>query len=261
MNGRSANTILRHRVASVVKMEQPVSILMPVCNEAAVIEQVVGEWVRDVFAHLPEGSEMLMDEAGSTDGTKQILEGLRPRFPFLKVHHQDRKDGFAAAARRLYLRAKCPWVFFTDSDGQYVASDFWKLAKHATRYDIIHGAKIGRKDPLPRRIFSALFNKFANFLFELHFLDINSAFRLQKKEVIDQVLQNVNCMPTLLNAEFLLRAALDNYEIKQVHILHRQREAGKSRGLPPHRYLREGAQAVKGLLLIKSSYRQDEKFD
>lgn len=246
---------IKYRKAPVIELSEPVSILMPVCNEAEVIEEVVEEWVRDVLSHLPHGSEFLMDEAASTDGTRDILTRLSGKYPFLHVEYHDNKDGFAAAARRLYTRARCPWVFFTDSDGQYVAADFWKLAKYVSRYDIIHGAKIGRKDPLARRIFSILFNKFANFLFEIHFLDINSAFRLMKAVAIRQVLDNVYCMPTLLNAEFLLRAALDNYEIKQVHVLHRPREFGRSRGLPPYRYILEGIHAVKGLLKIKASYR------
>lgn len=239
-----------------ITLPHPVSIVMPVCNEADVIEDVIEEWVRDVFQSLPEGSEFLIDEAASTDGTREILERLCRKYPFLHVTYHQTKDGFAAAARRLYARASCPYVFFTDSDGQYVAEDFWKLAKHIDRYDLVHGAKLGRKDPLVRRLCSMIFNKLSNFLFELRYLDINSAFRLGKTSVVQALLKEQPIMPTLINAEFLLRCELMNYEIRQVYIRHRERQYGRSRGLPLHRYPWEAFRAGVALFQLKESYRK-----
>jgi glycosyltransferase involved in cell wall biosynthesis len=237
-------------------LAQPVSVLMPVCNEADIIEDVIEEWVRDVFRYLPPGSEFLFDEAASTDGTREILARMCAKYPFIRVMYHDRKDGFAAAARRLYHEAKCPLIFFTDSDGQYLAADFWKLTKHIDHYDVIHGAKLGRKDPLLRRLSSMCFNKLASFLFEVHYLDINSAFRLMKREVVADVIDKTTIMPTLLNAEMLLRCELQNYDIKQVYILHRIRKHGLSRGLPMHRYPLEALRAGWGLFRLKESYRK-----
>ncbi len=236
-------------------LKEPVSILMPVCNEADVLRNVVNEWIEDVMRYLPSGSEMVFDEAGSTDGTKEILSDLAIQHPFIRVFCHDKKDGFASAARRLYAEARCPWVFFTDSDGQYVASDFWKVAKYADKYEIIHGAKLGRKDALLRRITSMLFNKFSCFLFQVYYLDLNSAFRLMKADIVKKMLPKLNVMPTLLNAELLLRCTLENCEIKQVYIGHRDRLHGTSRGLPSSRYCLEGLRACRGLLKIKESYR------
>lgn len=238
------------------KVDFPISILMPVFNEADIIEEVIEEWVHDVFHFLPVGSEFLIDEAASTDGTREILARMCEKYPFILVTYNETRDGFAAAARRLYSAAKCPWLFFTDSDGQYLAADFWKLVKYIPTYDFVHGAKIGRKDLWPRRLFSMLFNKAASFLFEVHYLDINCAFGLIKTEVIREILPKVNVMPSLLNAELLLRCELDNFEIKQVYVLHRQRKFGKSRGLPPTHYLLEGYRAVRGLFRIKEDYRK-----
>ena len=228
---------------------------MPVCNEVDVIEDVIDEWVEEVFQYLPAGSEFLFDEAASTDGTRNILERMKKKHPFIRVIYNEKKDGFAAAARRLYQGAKCPLVFFTDSDGQYVASEFWKLAPYATDFSIIHGAKIGRQDTFFRKVASAIFNRIARLIFDVHYSDINSAFRIVHKDITNVILPQLCQMPTLLNAEFLLRAELLNYPIKQVHVIHRNRKYGISRGLPPIHFIKESINAYRGLLKLKKEYK------
>jgi hypothetical protein len=76
-----------------------------------------------------------------------------------------------------------------------------------------------------------------------------------KREVLLRTLPQVNCMPTLLNAELLLRAELENFQIKQIHVLHRERRFGQSRGLPANRFVWDSLLAFSGLLKIKESYR------
>lgn len=240
----------------VIKLREPVSILMPVSNEVDVIEKVIEEWVQDVITYLPPGSEFLFDEAASTDGTREILHRLTVKYSFINVEYRDKKDGFANAALRLYKRAKCPWVFFSDSDGQYIARDFWKLAKYIDGdFDLIRGAKIGRKDPIIRRIASAIFNKIIFFLFHINYLDFNSAFFLIRRDVLQNILPELVCMPTLINTELLLRLELENHLIKQIYVLHRQRLYGVSRGLAPSTFLLHSLRSLRGLYCIKSSYR------
>lgn len=237
-----------------IKLSAPVSILMPVCNEADIIESVIEEWVRDVFRFLPEGSEFLLDEA-STDGTMDVLRRLCGKYPFLKVCHNERADGFAAAARRLYTAARCPLVFFTDSDGQYVASEFWKLAPYVENYSIVHGAKIGRQDTFFRKAASGVFNRLVRFLFDIRHGDVNSAFRIIRREALAELVPQIHCMPTLFNAEMLLRAELNNYSIRQIFILHRRRAHGVSRGLPPHLFIRECFRTLRGLMELKNEFK------
>jgi len=241
--------------ARTTTLPAPISILMPVCNEAEVLEDVLEEWVRDVIQYLPEGSELVISEAASTDGTREILRKLCEKYAFMRVHYNDKKEGFAAAARMLYNDARCPLVFFTDSDGQYVPREFWKLAPFVSEFSIVHGAKIGRQDPFYRKVASAIFNRIACFFFDVHYSDINSAFRIIKRELVQELLPQLHCMPTLLNAELLLRAEMDNRSIKQVHVLHRRRLRGKSRGLPAGAFIAESIAAYRGLSQLKAEYK------
>ena len=242
-------------MTQVITLPEPVSILMPVRNEALVIQEVIEEWDKNVLSFLPIGSELILEDGNSSDGTKEILQNLEKKYSYLKVFYKNEADGFGAAALRLYREAKCPWIFFTDSDGQYVAKDFWVLAKYYQHFDYIRGGKVGRRDPLERRVVSFVFNKLVCLLFDIYFYDVNCAFHLIKKNLIDDLSQKINCMPTLINTELLIRATYRNYEIKQVFIHHRERSHGTSRGIPPNKLLFHSFNAFKGLLKIKHDFR------
>ena len=232
------------------RMSQPVSILMPVRNEASIIAEVVEEWHRDVFAHLPEESELLFDDGASTDGTLEILEKLGQTHRYIRVICSKR-DGFAAAARRLYAAARCPLIFFTDSDGQYIPAEFWNLAPFIDQFDIVHGAKVGRQDAFFRCVASNCFNAISRWQFATRINDVNSAFRLMKRSVVSEMLPQLHCMPSLLNAELLLRAAASGYAVKQIDVPHRPRKHGFSRGLPLSSFLSECMKAYRGLRQLK----------
>ena len=232
------------------QMQQPVSVLMPICNEAAVLPSVIQEWHSEVFRHLPMGSEWIFDDGASSDGTLAILEQAQREHPYIRILYSQ-KEGFAASARRLYREARCPLVFFTDSDGQYVAQEFWKVAPFIDDHDMVHGAKVNRKDPVFRKVASRGFNMIAECLFHTGFNDINSAFRLMRKSMVDSLLPRIRSMPTLFNAEMLLRSLHEGHTVKQVNVCHRPRLFGESRGLPAARFLTECCKAYRGLLDLR----------
>jgi glycosyltransferase involved in cell wall biosynthesis len=234
---------------------EPVSVVMPICNEALIVKEVVEEWHEAVFSRLPEGSELVFDDGDSRDGTLEILEELRGKHPYICIL-KSRRDGFAASARRLYQAARCRWIFFTDSDGQYVAEEFWKVAELAGKCDMVHGFKLNRQDPLYRRAASACFNSLSEWAFHTGFRDINSAFRLVSRSLVDSVLPQVHSMPTLLNAELLIRALSQGFRVKQVGVRHRPRRHGLSRGLPIATFARECLFAYRALGQLREELAQ-----
>ena len=237
---------------------QPVSILLPVCQEAEGIESVVAELAEVVFRYLPEGSEFLIEEGGSTDGTKEILQELTQRWPFLKVHYSDRKEGFAVAARKLYQRASCPLIFFTDSDGQCVASEFWRLMSALDGNDFVLGRKRIRHDPLMRRVSSRVFNLIARLLFGFSFCDINFGFRICSRKEILNVLEDVEVMPTMINAEIAIVAHARALSMVEVDVHHRPRLFGMVQGFSGF-FPAEVLRAFLGLLKLKRKMNDERK--
>jgi len=56
-------------------MPKKVSLVMPVYNEVQIIEKVVREYYNKIINQLP-GSEFIIAEDGSSDGTKEKLKML-----------------------------------------------------------------------------------------------------------------------------------------------------------------------------------------
>ena len=235
-------------------LQEPVSVLMPVCDEADVIETVIDEWASEVFDHLPEGSELVFDDC-STDGTTELIEQIAGRHEFVRLQRSSR-DGFFKSAMRLYGSANCPLIFFTDSDGQYPPADFWKVAEHIAEHDMVHGAKTSRKDPFYRLTSSQVFNGLVRRLFRSKCEDVNSAFRLIRREMLEDVLPDIHRLTLLPNAEMYIRAERLGYRIKNVPIRHRHRQFGHSRGVPRKSFVVECWRAFRGLFALRRDLEQ-----
>ncbi len=240
------------------RLAQAVSVLMPVCNEVDVIDTVLEEWVRDVFDHLPEGSELVFDDC-STDGTTQRIEAWRERYPFIRVNRSQR-DGFFNSAMRLYRLAECDLVFFTDSDGQYVAEDFWRVAAQIEHNDMVHGAKVERHDPRYRLTFSGVYNVIVREMFASVAVDANSAFRLVRRELLDDVLPQIRHLRMLPNSEMYIRAERLGYRIQNVPVRHRPRPHGESRSLPAGRFFVECWHAFRGLRALRDELAAHDRW-
>ena len=215
---------------------------------------MIEEWI-DIVEKLPDGSKVLVEDGGSIDGTIKILENLQATHKNLDVVYRDKADGFGNAAKRLLISPETKWVFFTDSDGQYVTEDFWILWNRRDSFDVIRGIKMGRQDPLMRRIISFVWNKMVAFLFNFPLIDINAAFVLIRKPVIAEVLPQVTRLKTLVTYEFIIRAILANFEVKNTYIQHRKRKSGKSRGVPAIKLPAIAYFQLLRLFKIKSDYR------
>lgn len=126
-------------------------------------------------------------------------------------------------------QTSCETVFFIDSDGQYIPSDFWKLHAVMDKFDMVIGRKVRRKDSFHRIVISLVFNQIIRFLFHVPIHDADTGFRLIRKDVIEDVLKDTIILPYSFWAEFTTRASKKGYRIAEVPINHRNRLAGGTR--------------------------------
>lgn len=235
--------------------KETVTICMPVLNEAEVIQSVLDEWIQ-VVSLLPEGSQILIEDGGSTDGTADILRNCAEESKFLRVVYREKPEGFGKAARYLLSSTSTHWVFFTDSDGQYVANDFWKLWSRRANSDLVRGIKLGRKDPLFRRFTSYIWNRLIFLMFQIPLADVNVAFFLVKREELEKVITKCKFLDLLVVSELMIRLVTNNCRYgADLYILHRERLNGKSRAIPARKLISVGMSHFKGLRGIKTDFR------
>src|SRR4051794_8709760 len=109
---------MRRRVAP------QLSILMPVYNEVATVEQAVGEVLA---ADLPVTSEIILVDDGSTDGTRQVLEAADWPADRVRILRHDENRGKGAAVRTALADARGEFATIFDADLEYAPDDLRTL--------------------------------------------------------------------------------------------------------------------------------------
>lgn len=233
----------------------PVSALLLVYNEAEVIEEVVRDVHREVVARIP-GSELVVAEDGSTDGTKEILARIVPALPGARLVQGTERKGYTRAYKDALRACRHGLVFFSDSSGKHDAADFWRLAPLIADADMVIGCKADRRDPLYRVAMSRVFNALVSRYFGHRFRDINSGFRLMRREAIAPVLDDEWRMRHLINFEFTLRVIGRGFRVAEVPVRHSRRRHGPSRGLPLKRIPEAIAAALRAFPALRREMRE-----
>lgn len=89
------------------------------------IEAEVLEFYSEIVGKL-SGSEMIVAEDGSTDGTNKILQRLSREIGIVHLTSGERK-GYRRALLDAIDAANRDYIFFSDTGRKHEAADFWKL--------------------------------------------------------------------------------------------------------------------------------------
>ena len=207
-------------------MNSNLSVVMPVHNEAAGIERVVSAFYDEIIRKT--GAEFIIAEDGSTDGTKEVLQNISTKLP-IRLYLGRRRKGYALAAKDALRQASSAYVLFSDSDGQYIPSDFWSIWSKKDDADVVIGTKVNRAEGVHRLILSRGFHFFVRVLFGVRLRDIDSGFRLVKRTMLLSVLDNVEKLEYSFWGEFTIRAHSSNAKIVEVPVRHYARAEGGTR--------------------------------
>ena len=209
---------------------KPISLIIVVHQEAESIEHVVKEFYEKVTSKIP-GSEFIVCEDGSTDGTKEILSKIKDTY-HLTLDMREGKRGYTNAMRDGIGAAKNPVIFFSDSDGQHDPEDFWKMYESLLDYDMVVGWKKGRNDAFYRLVLTGVFNRIIGWYFGVKLHDTNCGFRLMNRKVVDFLLRQDWLLQYCNNAELTVKAVRGGFRVTEIPVSHFQRRYGVSRGLP-----------------------------
>jgi glycosyltransferase involved in cell wall biosynthesis len=162
------------------------SVVMPVFNEAATVEEIV----RRVLA-VPLRTQLIVVDDGSTDGTREVLERLSAPLGFTLLL-QPRNVGKGAALRRGFEEVRGDLVVIQDADLEYSPEEFPMLIDLICqgRADVVYGSRfLGR-----HRVFlfsHYLGNRFltlvTNILYNTMLTDMETCYKVMRADVLRSI--------------------------------------------------------------------------
>jgi glycosyltransferase involved in cell wall biosynthesis len=161
-----------------------VSAFFPCYNDADSIGKMVG----DVDAALVAAGvdyEIIVTNDGSKDRSADVLVELQATYPQLRVVTHEVNRGYGGALISGFSAATKEWIFYTDGDAQYDASEVTKLIEAARPdSDVVQGWKMMRGDAWYRWLIGRTYHYTVRLMFSLHVKDTDCDFRLFRRSLI-----------------------------------------------------------------------------
>jgi glycosyltransferase involved in cell wall biosynthesis len=205
------------------------SVVFPCYNEEKNVSKLIESAVK-VIPTVAEKYELIIVNDGSKDNTSKVAHKLASKYDSVVVVDQNNK-GYGGAVKAGFNKARYDWVFFTDSDLQFDLKEITKLVKKSTESKLIIGYRTKRADGFKRALLAYML-KVWNFVFlqfPLYIRDIDCAFKLINKEVLNKV-GVISSDGAMFSTEFLLKATKAGYKPIQIGVSHFERKDGSPTG-------------------------------
>jgi glycosyltransferase involved in cell wall biosynthesis len=159
------------------------SVLIPVFNERATIGHIL-----DRVDAIDADKEVVIVDDGSTDGTRDVLEGLAGER--IVVYHA-RNQGKGAAIRTALGHATGDYVIVQDADLEYDPQDITRLLRAVDDgAEVVYGSRFaGRRVGMAVRhlVGNKLLTGLTNALYGSRLTDMESCYKLFPRRVLTEI--------------------------------------------------------------------------
>jgi glycosyltransferase involved in cell wall biosynthesis len=180
--------------------------------------------------------EIIIIEDGSPDKTGEVADELAKEYPKVRVIHHIKNMGYGATLRDGFMNAKMDYVFYTDGDNQFDLEELKKFIALIPFTDIIVGYRKHKQYSLYRKFTSLCYNYLLRLIFDIHYWDIDCAFKLFKADLFKKI--QIKSIDAFIDAEIMLKANLLGYSTTELGVTHLPRLDGVSTGARPSVILR-----------------------
>ena len=167
-----------------------ISLVLPVFNEKKSLLYVIKSWhqflIKQNIKH-----EFVICEDGSTDGTKELVQELKEKYPISDQSSKERL-GYGGGVTRGIKASKFEYILCIDSDGQCMPNSFMKFYNCEKEKDIIIGNRNPRRDPRLRIIYSKLLKVYHDLLFNSKITDPSCPYVFAKKNIYLELLPKLS---------------------------------------------------------------------
>ncbi len=168
------------------------SIVIPIFNEARVLEQAIRRLLQVDFGPGVETELIAIDDC-STDGSREQLQGLAAELGFTVLLHEENR-GKGAALRTGFAAAGGEFVLIQDADLEYDPRDIPSLLAPvlAGQADVVYGSRFISGDAhrvlyywhyVANRSLTAICDAITN----LNLTDMEVCYKLIRKELLDRI--------------------------------------------------------------------------
>jgi glycosyltransferase involved in cell wall biosynthesis len=210
--------------------ECAISLVLPAFNEARNLERGLPQAI-SALESTGWTFEVVVVDDGSVDDTAAVVEAAHQGDPRVRLVRHASNAGYGSALRSGFKAALGDRVMFTDADFQFDLAEVGRLLVHADKYDIVAGYRAPRRDPWNRRLNAWAWGRLVNATFDLQIRDVNCAFKLFRREVLDGI--DLQSDGAFVNTEILARARSRGWKIHQVPVSHYKRQEGVQTGAHP----------------------------
>jgi len=214
-------------IAVVMRKLKSLSVFFPVYNEEANLEVLLQNALR-IVPTLAEKYEIIVINDGSIDQSPLIVDRLKRKHSQLKLINHPKNLGYGEVLKTGIKVSKCEWIFWTDSDLQFDLSELAHFVEEAKNYQAIIGYRKKRSEGFWRQLNANLFKAYIDLLFRLHVKDIDCAFKLIRRDLLQSL--QLNSGSAFTSAEILYRLKKKKIKFKQIEVNHYPRLYGRSTG-------------------------------
>lgn len=182
---------------------------------SAVLREIAGKW------------EIIIVNDGSFDNTGDVADECAKKYENVIVQHHIYNIGYGAALKTGFYTAQYDLIFYTDGDMQYDPQELKLLLPLLDdKIAIVSGYKKRRADTWDRILSAKFYNWIVRLIFRIHVRDVDAAFKLMRREVIDHI--NFMSNGGFICAELFAKARKLGYKVKQLPVSHYKRSYGRS---------------------------------
>ena len=204
-------------------------IVIPAYNEQDNIEQVINDWYPVIEKHNGDGqSRLVIIDDGSKDSTYEKLKQYAKTRPLLTPLTKP-NGGHGATVLYGYkyaLKNDADYIFQTDSDGQTVPEEFWKLWSDRKKCGLLIGSRKRRQDGWQRIFVTRVLRLVILVTFHCWVEDANTPFRLMRAAELEEVLTEIPPQYFLANVLMTVRYTKEGRRVMYYPITFRPRQGG-----------------------------------
>ncbi|NPV09074.1 MAG: glycosyltransferase family 2 protein [Anaerolineae bacterium] len=221
------------------------SVLVPVYNECATIEQVVAQVLSVDLGDLER--EVILVDDGSTDGSREVLTRLEDR-PYVRVYYHDVNQGKGAAVRTGMFRATGDIMLVQDADLEYDPRDYSIVLRPILegRAEVVYGSRFLGGPRKAMLFWHMVGNRsltlLTNILYDSILTDMETCYKAFRADVIRGLVLRARKFE--LEPELTAKILKQGYRIYEVPISYNGREYAEGKKIT----WRDGPQAAWTLL-------------